>query len=243
MTDKTSAIKSVTNAEWRAFDQHITVLRHQGLLDQASSLAELMAHLSPSEKLLVDGFLEIDPADYGVTTPFLGIEATPANLVVLHEGHPNSRAADYATDRQYLPQTVATALQAMRAAFEADQERDRQPVRQLIVASGYRSPAFQVATLASYLVHFHNFDIASTLTQVALPSRSQHCSATNTALDLANLDGQPSDANGQDFAGTVEYRWLIAHAATYSFYESYPPANKQGIMWEPWHWQYLPNKH
>ncbi len=234
-------LQPVQAAEWQTFDRHLTTLRHQGLLDQASSMAELMAHLSPSEKMLVHGFLEIDPADYGIATPYIGVEATPSDLVILQESHPNSRTADYNTDKQYLPRAAATALQAMRVAFQADQESNQQSGRGLIVASAYRSPAFQIATLTSYLVNIHDFDIASTLTQVALPGCSQHCSASNTALDLATVDGQPSDANGQDFADTPEYRWLKAHANRFGFYESYPPGNRQGIMWEPWHWQYLPD--
>jgi LAS superfamily LD-carboxypeptidase LdcB len=220
---------------WQLFDKRLTTLRNEGLLTQASSMESLLSQLEPSEHALVHAFLAIKLEDYGITTPYLGLEETPDDLTVLHEGHPNSKVADYNTTKQYAPRTVAQAFEEMRIVYHREN-----PDRQLIVASAYRSPAFQIATLTSYFVHIHNFSIASTLTQVALPACSQHCSVTNTALDLANADGQPSDENGQDFADTPEYQWLKANAHRYGFHESYPPDNSDGIMWEPWHWQYLP---
>lgn len=224
-------------AEWQAFDARLTTLRHQGQLTPASSMESLLGQLTASQKALVQAFLDIDLSKHGIATPYLGLEATPADLVVLREGHPSSQAADYNTTAQYLPRPAAAAFQRLRDGFAADH-----PGRRILLASGYRSPAFQIATLTSYFVRFHHFDIGSTLTQVALPGCSQHCSASRTALDLATVGGQPSDADGQDFAKTVEYGWLKAHAADYGFHESYPPDNPEGIMWEPWHWQYLPKQ-
>lgn len=222
---------------WQALDQHLSRLRNDGSLTPASSMLSLMSQLTPSEQALAGAFLNICLADYGIRTACLDIEATPTDLVIIKEGHPYSESADYQTTEQYLPKAVAQAFKTMRAAFATDH-----PDRGLIVASGYRSPAYQIATLASYFVNIHHYDIASTLTQVALPGCSQHCSVSRTALDLTNLDGQPSDGSPHDFAESLEYAWLKINGQNFGFHESYPPDNDEGIMWEPWHWQYLPER-
>ncbi len=234
---KVTLFTTAHTASWQTLDRHLASLRNEGLLTPASSMSSLMSQLTPSEQALAQAFLNIRLEDYGIRTACLDIEATPADLVIFEEGHRYSRSADYQTTQQYLPKAVARAYEAMRTAFMAGH-----PARGLIIASAYRSPAFQIATLTSYFVHIHHFDLASTLTQVALPGCSQHCSVSRTAIDLANLDGQPSDDNPQDFAESPEYAWLRSYGQDFGFYESYPPGNDEGIMWEPWHWQYLPER-
>lgn len=223
-------------SDWKNLNERLCKLRHSHAVTQAITQNDLLNHLTKAEQVLITAFSDIDLSYYAIKTPYLGIEETPAGLIILDEGHPSSQSADYDTKRQYLPQPVATAFETMRAAFRIDH-----PEKRLLVASGYRSPAYQLTVLASYYVRVHSFDLQATLRQVALPSYSQHCSASHAALDLANANGQPSDSDGQDFAMTIEYAWLKQHAAKYNFHESYPLDNPDGIMWEPWHWQYVPN--
>jgi D-alanyl-D-alanine carboxypeptidase len=72
---------------------------------------------------------------------------------------------------------------------------------------------------------------------VAPPGHSEH--ATGYALDIAI---RPSP-NCPDTAGCIAalplYRWLAANAARFGFEQSFPPANKQGLKWEPWHWRWV----
>ena len=51
------------------------------------------------------------------------------------------------------------------------------PGRKLVVGSGYRSPAYQIATLIYILVNNYDFDIGKTLKRVAMPrySRALFC--------------------------------------------------------------------
>jgi D-alanyl-D-alanine carboxypeptidase len=121
----------------------------------------------------------------------------------------------------------------MNQAFESQNIN-----RKLIVASGYRSPAYQIVTLIFWFRQ-HGFDLARTMKQVAMPEYSQHCSAIHTALDIMNINGEPTDENPMDFKRSIEYAWLKNNAAKYNFIESYPPRSRLGIQWEPWHWQYI----
>ena len=72
----------------------------------------------------------------------------------------------------------------------------------------------------------------------APPGYSEH--STGYAVDLG--DGRFPETNlSQSFQDTEAFRWLQDHAARYHFVLSFPEGNKQGVMYEPWHWRYQGN--
>lgn len=119
---------------------------------------------------------------------------------------------------------AARALRAMVAAA-AREGVVLQPV------SGFRSFGYQRRLLRRKLDH--GTPLAAVLEVNALPGFSEHHSGC--ALDLTT-PGVP--AAEPSFAGTPAFAWLVAHARDYGFRLSYPPGNRQGIAFEPWHWRY-----
>jgi len=70
----------------------------------------------------------------------------------------------------------------------------------------------------------------------APPGYSEH--HTGYALDIG--DGNAPATNLEtDFAKTAAFRWLEQNALKYSFEMSFPPDNKQGVSYEPWHWRFV----
>ena len=74
--------------------------------------------------------------------------------------------------------------------------------------------------------------------RVAFPGYSEHGAPRWPAIDFVTMKGMPSDKNPLDFVSTEEYRWLLKNAHRFGFYLSYPKNNKDGIMYEPWHWRF-----
>ena len=68
------------------------------------------------------------------------------------------------------------------------------------------------------------------LKQNKLPGLSQHHSGN--AIDIISNSYKLS----LDFENSLAYAWLIENAYKYGFYLTYPKNNKDGIMFEPWHW-------
>jgi D-alanyl-D-alanine carboxypeptidase len=70
----------------------------------------------------------------------------------------------------------------------------------------------------------------------APPGYSEH--HTGYAMDLG--DGNALGTNLEaDFANTAAFHWLEQNALKYSFEMSFPPDNKQGVSYEPWHWRFV----
>ncbi len=183
---------------------------------------------------LIKKIIATDPTDYGFKGNKIAIEPVPEDIVPM-KSEAIKKSGEYELDTNtYLPENINLSYESMAYVFKR-----HNPNRQLLVGSGYRSPAFQVVTLIYILAKIYDFDLAETLKRVALPNYSQHCSVTSTAVDFLNIDGQPSDEDPIEFSKSVEYEWLKKNAAKFNFYESYPPDNNDGIMWEPWHWQFL----
>ena len=63
----------------------------------------------------------------------------------------------------------------------------------------------------------------------APPGFSEH--HTGLAIDINSLE--------QDFAETIEYKWLLKNAASFGFEMSFPEDNWQKLGFEPWHWRYV----
>ena len=198
------------------------------------ALSDLWNITDKPSKLLIKKILDLDPHKYGFKGEEIDTEGEGINLIKINNSSLISQD-EYSLDQNsYLPEHIMDRFNAMNIQFQNDFQD-----RQLLIGSGYRSPAFQIITLLFILVKFYKFDINETLKRVALPKYSEHCSIKNTALDILNIDGLPNDENPTEFAKTVEFNWLINNARNFGFKESYPKDNNLGIMWEPWHWRFI----
>lgn len=196
---------------------------------------ELWKLTDKDTKKVIEKILAIHPSDYGINTKPIKKESVPRNILKI-KGNVENKSGEYKlANSTYLPAAIYEAFSKMEESFSREH-----PSRKLMVGSGYRSPAFQLVPLLYILAKIYDFDISKTLRRVALPQYSQHCSVSNTAIDMLNIDGEPSDKNPNKFKDSIEYKWLCHNAKIFNFYESYPQNNKYGVMWEPWHWQFLP---
>ena len=69
----------------------------------------------------------------------------------------------------------------------------------------------------------------------APPGYSEH--STGYAIDVG--DGNYPDTNFEvEFEKTPAFKWMKRFAPKYHFVLSFPPNNKQGVTYEPWHWRF-----
>ena len=189
--------------------------------------------LSAAEADLVTRIKDLDLIRNDVNLPFLGIEEVPDTIVqisgqcfISQQGHAKI------IDTQYLPQDAWDAYQALNGALL------KEAGLTLLVESGYRSPAYQMAIFLEYLSREYDYDLASTLRRVALPGYSEHGSPIRQGMDFITAQGLPSDDDPEAFERTKEYEWLVKNSHEYDFSLSYPRGNRSGIMFEPWHWRF-----
>lgn len=188
----------------------------------------LFSLLDETEKKYVEQVLDLNPADFGIVGEKFDKENLPSELITLPAQKINSGLT---IDPQYLSQEAHDAFQKMNSAM-------RQEIgAELIIVSGYRSPAYQTIVFL-WNLRDKKFDLEKTLRAVSLPGYSEHGSATRQAMDFIT----PNDAvlTDNSFSETTQYGWLCKNAARFNFYESFPKDNSSGIIWEPWHWHYRP---
>lgn len=102
---------------------------------------------------------------------------------------------------------------------------------ELQLVSAFRSIAYQANLFRRKLEEGRSMD--AILAVSAPPGYSEHHGGT--AVDVTAPGTKPLD---EAFGDTKAYRWLKSNAGIYGFRESYPPRNRHGINWEPWHWRY-----
>lgn len=68
----------------------------------------------------------------------------------------------------------------------------------------------------------------------APPGYSEH--HTGYTLDLR--DNTPGMLLDQKFAETPAFQWMLQNARRFGFELSFPEGNRQGVMFEPWHWRW-----
>lgn len=80
-------------------------------------------------------------------------------------------------------------------------------------------------------------DPADRARSVAPGGHSEH--ATGYVVDFATA--APLGCNDLDpcMSGTPGGLWLRDNAPKFGFELSFPPGNKQGVTWEPWHWRWV----
>lgn len=131
------------------------------------------------------------------------------------------RAADDGRIVRVTPRTAA-AWHRMSAAAARDGVV-------LFPLSGFRSVRRQAQNIRRKLAAGEAID--EILRLVAAPGYSEH--HTGRAIDI----GSPEDVSlEKSFARTRAFRWLQKHAVKFGFRMSYPPRNRGGFNYEPWHW-------
>lgn len=70
----------------------------------------------------------------------------------------------------------------------------------------------------------------------APPGHSEH--HTGYAVDIGDAS-VPAVNLSPDFESTRAFKWLQENAAKFSFENSFPKGNTQGVTYEPWHWRYV----
>ncbi|WIG54739.1 MAG: D-alanyl-D-alanine carboxypeptidase [Rhodanobacteraceae bacterium] len=120
---------------------------------------------------------------------------------------------------------AAAALEKMFAAAAHDGVK-------LETVSGFRSIDYQTGLIRRKLKS--GMSIQKALSINAVPGYSEH--QTGCAVDLTT-PGVPA-ADGS-FERSKAFSWLQQHGAEYGFHLSFPPGNKYGYEYEPWHWRYV----
>jgi D-alanyl-D-alanine carboxypeptidase len=101
----------------------------------------------------------------------------------------------------------------------------------LLIVSAFRSVDRQVEIVRRKL------DRGELLERIleanAPPGFSEH--HTGRAVDLTADGSRPLE---QEFENTAAFHWLSQHAVKFGYRLSYPPNNRHGYLYEPWHWCY-----
>ena len=98
------------------------------------------------------------------------------------------------------------------------------------IVSGFRSYYRQYAII-NYKLN-NGLKLKQILKENKLPGLSQHHSGN--AIDIVSNSYKLS----LNFENSLAYAWLVKNAHKYGFYLTYSKNNKDGIMFEPWHWYF-----
>lgn len=123
-----------------------------------------------------------------------------------------------------LAPAAARAWSALRAAAEADGIG-------LLLISGFRSVEFQAALVRAKLQK--GLSVDEVLRINAPPGYSEH--HTGRAVDIGHAGTAALD---EAFETTPAFGWLTRNAGEFGFRMSFPRDNRQGYLYEPWHWYY-----
>lgn len=123
---------------------------------------------------------------------------------------------------KFLAPAAAEAWLAMRASAATDGV-------QLHLISAFRSIEYQLHIIQLKMASGRS--LKEILQVNAPPGCSEH--HTGRAVDIGYGDCPPLD---DAFESTDAFQWLNRHADRYGFVMSYPRGNRQGYLYEPWHW-------
>tara|TARA_B100001093_G_C26849537_1_gene1024452 strand:- start:1958 stop:2512 length:555 start_codon:yes stop_codon:yes gene_type:complete len=99
----------------------------------------------------------------------------------------------------------------------------------LILVSGFRSIEYQANLIRKKIKSGQS--ITQILSVNAAPGYSEH--HTGCAIDIASPGTKPLC---EEFEFSNAFFWLKNNALKFGFRMSYPRNNKQGFIFEPWHW-------
>ncbi len=192
---------------------------------------ELYEPLTGSQRALLDEFRALRASTLGATSHYFGESTAGAEIIPVGPEQIVKDGTPAPLDPQYLPRPVLEAYRRMMEAMQANLGR------QLLVESGYRSPAYQLYLFLFYLPK-HGWSVTDTNRFVALPGHSEHGNPARQAIDFINEAGINGEDHPEEFEALPEYRWLQAHAGEFGFALSYPRDNAYHTSFEPWHWHY-----
>jgi D-alanyl-D-alanine carboxypeptidase len=155
----------------------------------------------------------------GISADMLGIRE-----LVLHIEAPVLQVAE--TDesgRDYLLTPEANA------AWHAMKQAALMDGIVLLMVSAFRSVQRQTEIIQAKLDQGDN--ISNILTVCAPPGYSEH--HTGRAIDITTPDEPALEIS---FETTAAFAWLSRHAGQFGFVMTYPPGNRCGFQYEPWHW-------
>ena len=100
---------------------------------------------------------------------------------------------------------------------------------QLLIVSGFRSIDYQARLIRKKINAGQS--VSEILSVSAAPGHSEH--HTGRAVDIATPGSRPLT---EEFETSAAFGWLTENAADFGFSMSYPRGNRQGFVYEPWHW-------
>jgi LAS superfamily LD-carboxypeptidase LdcB len=187
--------------------------------------------LDSGQGAFLDAFRALKAQTLGATSHYFGEMDEPPELVPVGVQQVPKNGTPTPLDPQYLPRPVFDAYQRMMQAMRQDLGK------QLLVESGYRSPAYQLYLFLYYMPK-HDYSITETNKFVALPGHSEHGYPPRQAIDFINEEGINGEDHPEEFEALPEYAWLQQHAKEFGFVLSYPRDNPHNTAFEPWHWHY-----
>ena len=116
-------------------------------------------------------------------------------------------------------------------AFLKMKEDAKKDSIEFIIVSAFRSFDYQKGIIIRKLNMGRK--LKDILKENTLPGYSEH--HTGRAVDFIEKGWYSLSTS---FDKTKEFQWLMENANKYGFHLSYPEGNKNGIMYEPWHWMY-----
>jgi zinc D-Ala-D-Ala carboxypeptidase len=138
----------------------------------------------------------------------------PAELVLAETGEDGRE--------HLLTPSAAAAWRALSAAARSDGVVIR-------IVSAFRSVERQAEIVRAKLERGQS--LQEILCVSAPPGYSEHHSGR--AVDVTTDGVRPLET---EFEQTAAYGWLARHAQGFGFVLSYPPQNRYGYAYEPWHW-------
>lgn len=167
-----------------------------------------------SESIHTDLFAELGiPADYG-TDPHMHRYPETADL--------ENIGVNIMGREQELTPGSAIAWRDMVEAAAADKIS-------LLAVSGFRSVEYQAMLIRRKINSGQRID--DILKVNVAPGFSQH--HTGNAMDIATPGYKPLS---EEFEESPAFEWLQLNAAQFGFTLSYPRDNREGVIYEPWHW-------
>jgi LAS superfamily LD-carboxypeptidase LdcB len=192
---------------------------------------ELYEPLTDAQRAFLDAFRAMDAKALGATSHHFGELPAAPDIAPVGRQQVIKDGAAKPLDPQFLPRNVLAAYRRMMEAMQADLGR------QLLVESGYRSPAYQLYLFLYYMPK-HGHSVIETNRFVALPGHSEHGYPPRQAIDFINEAGINGEDHPEEFEALPEYAWLQRRAKEFGFALSYPRGNAYNTAFEPWHWRY-----
>lgn len=214
-----------------------------------SEAIELFAE--PAERELLRELSLLKPSDVGLPDRPASKESSREALVELRQTYTGPDGKVRNPNVKILPKLVYDAHLSMNAAYlEYLKALGINNRPGLIVASGYRSPGYQLLTLVE-AINQRGMDIA--IRNTGLPYYSEHSDTECTAVDYTCVGDERGEKIVQGrpvvFELYQEFDWLMKNGPNFGFALTLPPDINNPLSgytsdhfeYEPWHWRFMGN--